>query len=136
MVSQRVLLEASRVLLRTLGSRGCRGRGASGRKGGREGGREGGGREGAVKVNIAINKEIMACNDVQDLCSVIQNRVAEFNHVNGATAFRKLLLTPRHGVARGTVDQTLRALEESTLHNIGDFDQQALANTLHQPTSS
>jgi hypothetical protein len=73
----------------------------------------------------------MACNDVQDLCSVIQNRVAEFNHVNGATAFRKLLLTPRHGVARGTVDQALRALEESTLHNIGDFNPQTLANTLH-----
>jgi hypothetical protein len=85
----------------------------------------------SVKVNIAINKEIMACNDVQDLCSVIQNRVAEFNHVNGATAFRKLLLTPRHGVARGTVDRALRALEESTLHNIGDFDQQTLASTLH-----
>ena len=35
-----------------------------------------------VEVNFAINKEIMACDDVQDLCSVIQNRVAEFNYVN------------------------------------------------------
>ena len=85
----------------------------------------------AAKVNIAINKEITACKDVQDLCSLIQNRVIEFNHVNVATAFRKLLLTPRHGVARGTVDQGLRALEESALHNIGDFGPQALANTLH-----
>ena len=85
----------------------------------------------AEKVNIAINKEIMACNDVQDLCSVIQNRVIEFNHVNVATAFRKLLLTPRHDAARGTVDQALRALEESALRNIGDFGPQPLANTLH-----
>jgi hypothetical protein len=82
-------------------------------------------------VNIAINKDFTACKDVQDLCSLIQNRVIEFNHVNVATAFRKLLLTPRDGVSRGTVDQGLRALEESALHNIKDFGPQALANTLH-----
>ncbi len=55
----------------------------------------------AKRVNIVINKQITACKDVEDLCSLIQNRVAEFNHV--ATAFRKLLQTPRQGVARGTV---------------------------------
>ena len=84
-----------------------------------------------AKVWIAINKQITACKDVKDLCSVIQNRVTEFNHVNFATAFCKLLQTPRHGVAGGTVDQALRSLEESALHNIEDFGPQELANTLH-----
>jgi hypothetical protein len=113
--------------------RGARGL-TAGSSGGEHRGRgapAGAARRPAAKVNIAINKEITACKDVQDLCSLIQNRVIEFNHVNVATAFRKLLLTPRHGVARGTVDQGLRALEESALHNIGDFGPQALANTLH-----
>ena len=85
----------------------------------------------AAKVNIAINKEITACTDAKDTCSVIHNHVAEFNHVNLATAFRQLLRTPRHGVARGTVDQALRALEESALHNIENFGPQELANALH-----
>jgi len=41
------------------------------------------------------------------------------------------LPTQRHGVARGTVDHALRALEESALHNIEDFGPRELANTLH-----
>jgi len=35
----------------------------------------------AERVNIAINKHIMTCEDVGDLCSLIQNRVAELNNV-------------------------------------------------------
>ena len=78
----------------------------------------------AAKVNIAINKQITACKDVQDLCSVIHNQPRSL-------AFLQLLRTPRHDVACGTVDQALRALEESALHNIEDFGPQELTNTLH-----
>jgi hypothetical protein len=80
----------------------------------------------AAMVNIAINKDFTACKDVQDLCSLIQNRVIEFNHVNVATAFRKLLLTPRHGVARGTVDQGLGGGGPGGPH----VQAQGVANTL------
>ena len=47
------------------------------------------------------------------------------------TAFRKLLHTRHHGVARGTVEKALRSLEESALHNIEHFESQQVANTLH-----
>jgi len=99
-------------------------------------------------VNIAINKEITACKGVLDLCSVIQNSVIEFNHVNVAMAFRKLLPTPHHGAARGTVDQVLRTLEELALRKhqgvwtTGTYEHPAChghgQGTLHshQPTSS
>ena len=85
----------------------------------------------AARVNIAINKQIMACEDVGDLCSLIQARVAEFDHVNVATAFCTLLQTRHHGVARGAKEQALRSLEGSALQTIEDFDPQGLANTLH-----
>jgi hypothetical protein len=99
----------------------------------------------AAKVNMAINKEIMACKGVQDLCSVIQNRVIEFNHVNLAAAFRKLLPTPRHGAARGTVDQSVQALEVGPAQHRGLWTTGTCQHparhgqgTLHshQPTSS
>jgi hypothetical protein len=65
----------------------------------------------AARANIEINRQIVACEDPTELCALIQARVAEFNHVNVATAFRRLLQTRRQGVSRAAVDQALRQLE-------------------------
>ena len=42
------------------------------------------------RANIELNKQIMRCTAGQ-LCELISSRVHSFNHVNVATAFRKLL---------------------------------------------
>ena len=50
--------------------------------------------------NIDINQRITKSADASELCTIIETRAAEFNHVNVATAFRKLLpLQGRHDVA-------------------------------------
>ena len=42
------------------------------------------------RINIEINKQITG-DGVRALCTLIETRVGEFNHVNVSTAFRKLL---------------------------------------------
>ena len=68
---------------------------------------------------------------MQELCELIHASCAQFNHVNVATAFRRVLQMPRRGVSQDTVAKTLRTLEESALQNIHDFGSQGSANTLH-----
>ena len=63
---------------------------AGGRCGG-SGSRRGGTSEG----NIQLNKEISGCGSTSRLCGLIAKHAGEFNHVNVATAFRKLLLATR-----------------------------------------
>ena len=86
--------------------------------------------QGPSYCNIEINKQITGCGGARDLCALIEVRAAEFNHVNLATAFRKLLQSRRDGVTRD-VERALQALDESALKNIEEFKNQALANTLH-----
>jgi hypothetical protein len=89
----------------------------------------------AAKVDMAINKEIMACKGVQDLCSVIQNRVIEFNHLNLGL---RTWLRPFASSCRPCATVLPAALwinrcrrSRSALRNIGDFGPRELANTLH-----
>jgi hypothetical protein len=68
---------------------------------------------------------------MQELCELIHASSTQFNHVNVATAFRRVLQMPRRGVSQDTVAKALRKLEESALQNIHDFESQGIANTLH-----
>ena len=65
--------------------------------------------KGPSRINIEINKQIMR-DGVRALCTLIETRVGEFNHINVATAFRKLLPLQdrRDGASRGEVEQALR----------------------------
>ena len=68
---------------------------------------------------------------MQELCELVQASYTQFNHVNVATAFRRVLQMPRRGVSQDTVAKALRTLEESALQSIHDFGSQGIANTLH-----
>ena len=98
--------------------------------GGRCGGS--GGRRGATSEgNIQLNKEISGCGSTSRLCGLITKHAGEFNHVNVATAFRKLLLASRSGMPRGVVEDALQALEQRALETMEDFGAREIANTLH-----
>ena len=81
--------------------------------------------------NIQLNKEISGCGSTSRLCSLITKHAGEFNHVNVATAFRKLLLASREGMPRSVVEDALQALEQRALQTMEDFDARGIANTLH-----
>ena len=109
--------------------RGGRGRGRGGHARGHAG--RGGGGQGAARYNIQLNQQIAACESTREVCSLIEEHAAAFNHVNVATAFRKLLQAPRAGMPRGVVEHSLEALEQRALQTMEDFGPQAIANTLH-----
>ena len=81
--------------------------------------------------NIQLNKEISGCGSTSRLCGLITKHAGEFNHVNVATAFRKLLLASRSGMPRGVVEDALEALEQRALQTVEDFGARGIANTLH-----
>ena len=84
-----------------------------------------------LKRNIAIYKQIMRAQGASELCTLIETRVAEFNHVNVSTAFRTLLQSRRDGGPRGVVERALQALEAAALRTIDAFGAQHVSNTLH-----
>ena len=101
-------------------------------KGRKDGGREAHGEKIRVpKLNIDINKQIMRARGASELCTLIETRVAEFNHVNVSTAFRTLLQSRRDGGPRGVVERALQALEAAALRTIDAFGAQHVSNTLH-----
>ena len=101
-----------------------------GHAGGRCGG-SGGRREATSEANIQLNKDISGCGSTSRLCGLITKHAGEFNHVNVATAFRKLLLASRSGMPRGVVEDALQALEQRALQTMEDFGARQIANTLH-----
>ena len=115
----------------TRGARASRGDG--GRGGGGHAGHtnRGSGGQGAARYNVQLNQQIAACESTREVCSLIEEHAAEFNHVNVATAFRKLLQAPRAGMPRGVVEHSLEALEQQALQTMEDFGPQAIGNTLH-----
>ena len=68
---------------------------------------------------------------MQELCELIHASSMQFNHVNVASAFPRVLQMPPRGVSEDTMAKALRTLEESALQNIHDFGSQGIANTLH-----
>ena len=61
--------------------------------------------------NFQLNREIMDCRSAEEVCELIVERAAEFNHVNVATALRRVLQSRRDGVPRKLKEQALQALE-------------------------
>ena len=82
---------------------------------------------------IEINQRITRSEDAGEVCDLVETCAAEFNHVNVATAFRKLLQQRggRDDASRGRVEPALRTLEQAAVRTIEDFGSQAVANTLH-----
>ena len=93
-------------------------------------GNSGGGR-GTTAHFIQLNRHILDCGSTVELCELIQARVAEFNHVNVATAWRKLLQSRRDGVHNRVMEGALQALEAAALRRMDAFEAQEVANILH-----
>ena len=72
------------------------------------GGRRGDGGQGAARNCIELNKQITKSGATRELCTLIEAHSPAFNHVNIATAFRKLLQAPRAGMPRGVVEHSLK----------------------------
>ena len=68
--------------------------------------------------NFQLNREIMDCRSAVEVCKLIVERAAEFNHVNVATALRTVLQSRRDGVPRQLEEQALHALEAAALRMI------------------
>jgi hypothetical protein len=67
-------------------------------------GRGGGGTGGGVGSDVhknkkLLNKPILSIANMQGLCDLINASSTQFNHVNVATAFRKVLQISRRGVS-------------------------------------
>ena len=60
------------------------------------------------RQNIALNQQIAKVESTLELCILMEQNAAEFDHVNVVTAFRKLLQAPRAGMPRGVVEHSLK----------------------------
>ena len=78
---------------------------------------------------MQLTAQICACESVGELCALIEHRSLEFNHVNVATAFRKLL--PASKSTRGSIQQALEMLEQRAMQTMEVFEPQGIANVLH-----
>jgi hypothetical protein len=98
-------------------------------------GRGGGGKGGGVGSDVhknkkLLNKPILSIANMQGLCDLINASSTQFNHVNVATAFRKVLQISRSGVLQDSVAKALQTLEDTALHTMKTFGSQGIANTL------
>ena len=91
----------------------------------------GGGGRGTTAHYMQLNRHILDCGSTGELCELIEAHAEEFNTVNVATAFRKLLQSRRNDVPRGVVERALQAIEAAALRTMDAFEAQAVANTLH-----
>ncbi len=119
-------------------------------------GRGGGGTVGAVgsdfhknslKLNMELNKRISSIESMQKLCDLIHASSTQFNHVNVATAFRKVLQMPRRGSLQDSVEEALRKQDSvekalQTLENSAQVKDRTLLifgvlcqGSLHSPYS-
>ena len=71
----------------------------------------------------------MLSQGASQLCTLIEARATEFNQVNVATTFRKLL--QNNSGPQGAVERAQQALEAAALRTIDAFGAQQVANTLH-----
>jgi len=81
--------------------------------------------------NIQLNRHILDCGSTVELCELIEAHMEEFDPVNFATAFRKLLLSRRDGVPRGVAERVSQALEAAALQRMDAFQGREIATILH-----
>ena len=86
---------------------------------------------GPSQRNVQINKQIIDCQNSTHLCALINGHAAEFNPVNVATGFRKLLQSRQMDLSSGVGERALQALEAAALRTIDTFEAQPVANILH-----
>jgi len=91
----------------------------------------GGGGRGTTAHYMQLNSHILDCGSTGELCELIEAHAEEFDAVNVATAFRKLLQSRRDGVPRGFVERALQALEAAALRRMDAFKGREVANILH-----
>ena len=85
--------------------RGGRGGGGGASHPGSAARRGGTNRPGPSRANIELNREISSgCVSAGDVCACIEARADDFNYVNVATAFRKLLTARRGSVPRSAME--------------------------------
>ena len=87
-----------------------------------------------MTVEDEINEQIQITGSkgVAQLCALIEARVAEFNSVNVAKAFRWVLQGQTNAnETRRVVDHALRVLEESAVQNLAGFKAKEVVNILH-----
>jgi len=80
---------------------------------------------------MQLNRHILDCGSTGELCELIEAHAEEFNAVNVATAFRKLLQSRRNDVPRGVVERALQAIEAAALRTMDAFKGREVANILH-----
>ena len=90
-----------------------------------------GGGRGTTARYMQLNRHILDCGSTGELCELIETHAEEFNAVNVATAFRKLLQSRRDGVPRGVMQRALNALEAAALRSMDAFQGRNVANILH-----
>ena len=90
-----------------------------------------GGGRGTTARYMQLNRHILDCGSTGELCELIETHAEEFNAVNVATAFRKLLQSRRDGVPRGLAERATQALEAAALRRMDNFKAQQVANILH-----
>ena len=91
----------------------------------------GGGGRGTTAHYMQLNRHILDCGSTGELCELIEAHAEEFNAVNVATAFRKLLQSRRNDVPRGVVERALQAIESAALRTMDAFKGREVANILH-----
>ena len=82
-------------------------------------------------MSVQLNRHILESSSTGELCELIEARAEEFDSINVATAFRKLLQSRRDGVPRGVAERASQALEAAALRRMHTFEAQAVANILH-----
>jgi hypothetical protein len=92
----------------------------------------GGGGRGTTAHYAQLNSHILDCGSTGELCELIEAHAEEFDAVNVATAFRKLLQSRRDGMPRGVVEGALQALEAAALRRMDAFEAQEVSSTLHR----
>ena len=91
----------------------------------------GGGGRGSTAHDRGLNRRMQDCGSTGELCQLIEAHAEEFDGVNVATAFRKLLQSRRDAVPHGVVQRASQALEAAALRRMDAFKAKGVANTLH-----
>ncbi len=87
--------------------------------------------KGRFESTVLLNMGIVDCSSTEELCELIEEHAEQLDTINVATAFRKLLQSPRDGVPRGVVDRALQALEAAALRRMPEMEARNVADMLH-----
>ena len=64
---------------------------------------------------MQLNRRILECRSAEEVCQLVEAHGAEFDHINVATAYRRVLQSRRDGGPRGAVEGALQELASPAL---------------------